>query len=512
MSGIELVSAKAGMTNYYHNQVVRNQAMDIPTQLIDELTYENHAGGVKGSTLLHAAVMSGKLNAQAAGMASIQGGWNESKGLMLLKFVTQNSPVLVEYMEVLGYVSNNAAQGALTLDAVFHPVMSWRTKETLTANMGDIANPTSIQRQIGNRTDYMFNDGSSADNLVTIRPSDVIEYGLESASRGDILNRMEDEGMDGFHPVVNPASASIGRSGIITSKRANTNPSSWAKDILQAGVNYQASTMMTGNMDIGVTENAFDGMFGELNNLSYQAQQNEPQVLKDPFFREMMQQLGVMQTRGFTGYSIGDLELAFPNINDVLDLTYMDASQFDLADFTQNTQQFGTSQFAEIIASELEANMLDLMLQAGLNGISFRGSNCDKLDGDGGLDNIVILPYAPASLQEDDYQLGQRCDKFVRNLTSQIFTRLNGLTINQMTPVRFNVTAELFGTTTIDLQIVTEDTLTMGFSAEDTNAPVGIVRAFPTFAINATSPILGTSESAQEAGSNFFTNIESYFG
>jgi hypothetical protein len=35
--------------------------------------------------------------------------------------------------------------------------------------------------------------------------------------------------------------------------------------------------------------------------------------------------------------------------------------------------------------------------------------------------------------------------------------------------------------------------------------------SFPTYAINSTSHLIGDGESARQAGSNFFGNIESYF-
>lgn len=510
MSNITLIGARAGITNYYQNQVVRNQAMDIKTPLIDALTFENHGGGINGSTLMHAAVMSAGLNAQASGVAQIQGGWGESKGLLLLDFTTQTSPVLTEYMHVLGYVSNNQAMGALSADAMFHPVMSWKTQETITSNMGDIMNPTNVKREIGKRTDYMFNDGSNMANLVTLRPSDVIEYGLGTATNEHIQSQIDLEGLDGQHPISTPAASSLSRVGVITSKRDNTNPINYSMDILKAGTNYQRNSLFSSNNMSGETDGVWDGMFSELTQLSYQSQQGEPQLLRDDFFREMMQMTGNSQSRGFTGYSIGDLDMAFGNLDEVLDLTFMDAGDFVVDDFTQNTEGFGTSSLAEITAAEIEANMLDLMLKYGLMIINFRGSNCDNF-GDGGLDNIVIFPYAPTPIQEDDYQLGQKVDAFVEALRSQIFTKLNGLDINQMVPIRFDVQAELFGTTAIDLTIVNDSNIGNGFMMENAGASVGIRRMFPTFAINTTSPVLGTSESAQEAGSNFFSNIQSYF-
>lgn len=509
---IALVSAKAGLTNHYHQQVIRNPVMNIHSTFIDQLTHENHAGGVKGTTLQHAAVMAGGLNMQASGMANIQEGWGSSKGLMMLDFVTQDSPVFVEYMHVLGYITNNQSLEGLTPDAVFHPVMSWKTQETITSNFGDIQNPTSIQRKTGHRTDYMFNDGSNHESMVTLRPSDVIEYGLEKALAGNVMDQMIEEGLDGFQPTVNPANSSISRAGVIASKRSNTNPTAYATDILTAGTNYQRNSMMQGStMDIGGSQTQFDGMYGELNNLSYQANQHEPNIMRDPFFREMMQSLGIQQTRGFNGYSIGDLLMAFGNLDDVLDLTFMAAEDFQAEDFTLNTQSFGTSQMGEVVAAEIEACMLDLMLKYGISMISFRGSNCDNWGGDGALDNIVIIPFNPSSLQDDDFQLGQKCDAFVEAMRTQIFTKLNGMDMNSMMPLRFYVNAEMFGTTTIDLQVVNSDNVNSGFALEESDSQVGIVRVFPTFAINSTSPILGNSDSAQMAGSNFFSNIESYF-
>lgn len=508
MSDITLIAARAGLTNYYQNQVVRNPTMDIQSTLIDNLTFENHSGGIKQSTLKHAAVMSGGLNAQAS-YASIAEGWNTSRGLMMLTFTTQNSPVLTEYMNVLGYVSNNQALNGISIDAIFHPVMSWKTQETITSNMGDLYTPTQVKRQIGARTDYMFNDGSSDQNLVTLRPSDVMEFGLEKATHDDVLSRMEEEGLLGKQPRATPAASSLSRVGVIASKRDNTNPTSYANDILTAGTTYQRNNLF-GDEGMSSMGTQWDGMYNELTELSYQSQQREPQLLRDEFFLEMMAITGTSQTRGFTGYSMADLELAFPNIEEVMDLTIMTSDQFVAEDYTQNTEIFGTSSLAEITAAEIESNMLDLMLKFGLMGISFRGSNCDNF-GDGGLDNIVILPYNPASLQDDDYQLGQKVEAFVEALTSQIFTKLNGMSINQLVPIRFDVQAELFGTTSIDLTVVDENNVSNGFMMDASGSSIGIKRMFPTFAINTTSPVLGTSESAHEAGSNFFSNIQSYF-
>lgn len=513
MSGIRLVEARAGLTNYYQNQVVRNPVMDIDTTIIDELVSENYAGGISQGTIQRAAVYSGGLNAQASGFAEIKDGWNTSRGIMIMTFVTQESPVMVEYMKVIGYVTNNEGMTGLSLSAMFHPTMSWKTQETITSSM-DINNPTSIKRNIGNRTDYLFNDGGNLNgNLISLRPSDVIDYTIERATHDDIMQRMEDEGLPGMTPSTTVAGTDISRVGVIASKRQNQNPSKYAEDLLKAGTNYQRNNLIgNGQMDMGYTESHSDGMFGALSDLSYQAGNSEPQILRDNFFAEMMEIMGRGSNRGFTGYSIADLQMAFPDINEVLDLTLMDATQYDTTDYTQNTEGFGTSSYQEFISHEIEANILDLMMRYGLSEISFRGSNCDSFGGDGPLDNITILPYNPMSLETDDFMLPSKIDGFINDLRNQIFAKINGLRLNEMTPIRFDVTAELFGNCIVNIMVVDESNQSCGFSIEDTGIPVGMIsRVFPTFAINTTATVLGDSMTAQQAGSNFFSNLEAYF-
>lgn len=510
---ITLVKARAGLTNYYHQQVIRNPALDIDSVIIDQLTEENISGGISGATLLNAAVMSGGLNAQASGYANIVGGWNESKGLMMLTFVTEDTPVSVVYMNVIGYVTNNGSMEGLTTDAVFTPVMSWKTHETTTGSL-DINNPTTIRRQIGGRSDYLLNDGSSMNSLVSLRPNDVIDYSIEKASHDDIARRMEDEGLDGMVPQTTVGASDLSRVGVVASKRSNVNPSAYAADILKAGTGYQRNQHLSSNMmdSHGSNESMFDGMFNELANISYQAGNAEPALVRDDFFREMMDCMGSTQMRGFRGWSIADLLVAFENLNEVLDLTLMDRNQFPVADLTETAMSMGTSGLSELVSQEITMNIMDLMIKYGLSEICFRGSNCDNFGGDGGLSNIVIVPYNPFSLSEDDYMMGQKAEGFVEELKSQIFAKLNGLRSHELTPIRFDVAAELFGTCTINMQVVDENNMSMGFDIGATGIPTGMEsRPFPTFALNNFSAVLGDKESAMMAGSNFYTNIDTYF-
>lgn len=514
MNQIQLVSAMAGLTNYYHQQVIRNPAMDIDTTLTDQMSDENLNGCVTQNTLIMTAVHSGGLNAQPSGYAQIAGGWNESKGLMKLDFIVQSTPVSVEYMHVIGYVTNNGSMDGLTMDALFTPVMSWRSHETTTAS-GDINNPTTIRRMIGGRTDYLLNDGSNNGHLVSLRPNDVIDYSIERATHQDVMERMEEEGLDSMLPQVTVGASDINRVGVVTSKRSNINPTNYAMDILKAGTGYQRNQHISSNMmdSMGTNPSQFDGTFGELSSIAYAASNTEPQLLRDDFFRNMMDVMGMSSMRGFSGYTISDLMMAFENLNDVLDLKLMNRENFAVNDFTQNTESLGTSQQAEFVSQEITMNIMDLMIKYGLGAISFRGSNCDHFGGDGNLSNVVILPYNVSSLDNDDFMAGQKTEGFVQEMTNQIFAKLNGLRSHDLVPLRFDVHAELLGTTIINIMMVDDQNFSSQMDMNNPGqTPEGMhSRVFPTFAINTFSAVLGDKEEAQKAGSNFFSNIEAYF-
>lgn len=510
---IELVSARAGLTNYYHNQVIRNPSMDMDSTIIDQLSNENINGGVSGSSLLRASIHSSGLKAQPDDFANIRGGWNESKGLMKLDFVTQQTPVNVEYMHVIGYIADNSSMEGIEENATFIPVMSWKSHESIQSTL-DISIPTKIHQKVGGRCDYLLNDGSQTEDIVSMRPSDIIDFGVNTATQQDIENRSMEEGLgDTFIPVSTPITASIKRTGVVGSKRANINPVNYSMDILKAGTSYQTGNQISTQMDSVGNEGEMTGTFSALSTISYEASNNEPSMFRDEFFQTMREHFGSRSLQGFTGYAIRDLMEVFPNINDVLDLTLMDASQFQVNDFTQNSEAMGTSRLEEYISQEITMTIMDLLMNCGLSAISFSGSNCDNFGGDTALSNVVILPYNPASLKDDDFELSSKVQQFIDRLTNQIFAKLNGLRAHELTPIRFNVTSELFGTTVINMMTVNETNLSDGF---DPTSPNSInsgmqTRSFPTFAVNNFSPIVGSGSSAQQAGANFYSNLQDYF-
>lgn len=507
---MQLIEAKCGLTNYYVEQVIRNNALNLDSTTIDALVAENINGCVSAGTMLNAAALSGGLTAQPTGWANIAGGWSGSNGLMMLKFVdNEHNAMMMEYTNVIGYIHSNDAEG-LSSNAIFVPQFSWRTTERAVGGL-TLGNTIDIKRTISERTDYLMNDGTQTNPLVTLRPNDVLDYAANHCMADDISRRIEEEGLDGMTPTTMVSGTDISRVGVVPSRRANLNPSAYAGEILETSIGYQRRIRGYNGGDHFSEQGYNDGVYGELATSSQQLGGREPRLARDAFFRTMNEVMGKVNNRHFTGFTIADLDFAFPNFNDVLDLSLYDASAYSRANFNDISPQMGTAQIGEFVSQEIMMNIMDLMIRHDLSAIKFRGSNCDH-QGDGHLSNVVLVPYDGFSLKADDFELGSKMEQFVWGLSQQIFVKLNGVSVNNLTPIRVDVQAELFGSCTINIQLVDGNTISQGFQMGDAGDVMGMVcRAFPTFAINAYSSILGTSETAIMAGANQMTNINQYF-
>lgn len=509
---LTLVYAKCGLTNWYHDQVIRNNAINLDSQVVDALVGENVSGGVTRSTLLHAAALAGGMNAQASGFATIAGGggWQDSKGLMYMRFIQDaDNPVYQSYLNVIGYIHGNNDQG-LSENAIFVPQFSWETQERVVGGLMDGLG--EVKRTIANRVDYLLSDGSGHGGMVTLRPADILDHTANHAIRDQVAQRIEEEGLTGQAPQMVVAGSDISRIGVVPSRRGNLNPSSYAGEILDACVGYQTRMRGYQGAEHGSEMGVSDGMYGELSTAGHILKNREPRLQRDLFFGAMAEHMGQSANRGFSGYTIGDLDICFPNFNDVLDLTLYSKEQFEVTNYTEYAHGMGTSMITEFVSHEITMNILDLMIRHDLSTISFRGSNCDNLGGDGDLANVVLVPYNGFSLKDDDYQLGNKMQLFTEDLSNQIFVKLNGVGINNLTPIRIDVTAELFGTCTINVTLVDGTNISDTFQMGEGGQVIGMeTRAFPTFAINNASSLLGTSESALIAGSNYMTNIQQYF-
>jgi hypothetical protein len=525
---MQLISATCGLTNFYVNQVNRLTTLDMSNTTVDELVCNNLMGGVSMAAIANAAALSGSLNAQADSFANIAGGWNESKGLMRLDFLIADNAVHQEFMHVIGYVINNNHSDGLTSDAVFIPQFSWHSTET-NVGTGSFGNEIQVKRSLSRRTDYMLSDGVSNIDVRTLRPSDLFESAMHVSGRSDIQARLEEEmnlngmgvqlpGADNglpvgmFEPIVTSAAADIGRVGVIASKRSNLNPSMYGMDVLSGALSVQSRTRGFSGDGLGDERSASlsEGPIGELGNATCAAANREPQILRDEFFSDMMNYMGNAQLRSFRGYSIQDLLNMYENFEQVLNTELFDSSRYPTIDFTQTAQSMGTSNLGEVVGQAIMFNLCDVMMRHGVSMLNLRGSNCDGYNHDGSTGNIAIIPSNVQTFEKDDWTRGQKAEEVINDLTCQIFTHLNGESGRHLTPIRFEIKAELQGNTQIDLVVVDETNVGTDFNSN--NLMNGRLQwVYPTFAINSASCIAGSGDASLTAGTQLFDNIKQYF-
>lgn len=506
MSNVFLAAARAGLTNMYHPQVIRNQETNLDSRVIDMLVEEKFScGGVSPTTIMEASALGGSLVAQPLAFAGIQEGWGTSKGIMMLTLCTDQSPILEKYTKVIGYITNNSAPDGLSADAIFTPVFSWQESKTLVASLG--VDPTQIKQEFGGFTDYMtVNTEQVINSPVTLRPSDVLNSGMGVVLTRQLADQAEHVGLDygedniGLAPSVN-ASQQIQMLGIVNSRRQNINPTMYSAEILNQSINISQDMGVGNRLDPqGMFEQNQSGISADgFVQSAYNLAQKESSPSRDEFVRSMLYGLGTGNLAGFTGWSISDLAYVFPNLNDVLDLNLYNGG-FQVNDYTQDTMNMGTSNYGEIVASAITFNLMDVMLRNGISAISITGSNCDSFfDG-----NVVMFPSNPATLIENDPYIAQRITSFMETLDAQVFRHLQGVDKNSKCPVRFSIESQLFGETVVRTTIVNENNISNTGGFEQT-------RVFPTYCLTTFSPVLGDMQTSMVAGSNVVSNIQSYF-
>lgn len=506
MSNVFLASARVGLTNAYHPQVIRNQETNLDSRVVDMLVDEKYrCGGVTPTTIMEASALGGSLVAQPLGFAGIQEGWGTSKGIMMLTLCTDQNPILEKYTKIIGYISNNSAQDGLSSDAIFTPVFSWQESKTITASLG--VDPTQIKQEFGGFNDYMtLNPEQMISSAVTLRPNDVMSSGMGEIITQQLADQAENVGLDlgnnniGLAPSVN-AGQQLTVLGLISSRRQNINPTMYSAEILNQSINISQDMGINNRLDTqGIFEQNntgvnCDGFVKSAHNLA----QKEASPSRDEFLRTMLHGLGWGTLAGFTGFTINDMAYVFPNLNDVLDLNLYN-SGFQVNDYTQDTMGMGTSNYAEIVSSAITFNLMDVMLRNGISAINITGSNCDSFfDG-----NVVMFPSNPATLIENDPYIAQRITSFMETLDGQVFRHLQGVDKNSKCPIRFSIESQLFGETVVRTTIVNENNINTAGMFEQT-------RVFPTYCLTTFSPILGDMNTSMTAGRNVVSNIQSYF-
>lgn len=495
-----LVEVVAGLTNYTHTPYSRQPSPYLPSNLMEELVLETRRGSVTPTMVENYSAHMGGLNNVPKEASRIQGGWNEyNKGLMKMKFKIQNGGMSEEYISVLGYITGNDSDNSLSENATFTPTFSWRHSAMMHGSVG-LDNMSFVTEKIGRRTDYLLNDGShsSTKGLVSMRPADIMTSAGDVIAQNDIMQRAQMEGIETSGAVPSYGSGSINHVGIVLSNRGNYNPTKYSNKLLAGALKANRSKQYGDQSEERLTS-SYSSELSMISTVSSNMLDAENKPSEDEFL-VAMRDAGSL--RNLRGWRIGQIADMFPTFEDAIPrdgFRLLDRSEFDVVDFSEITQVFGTSSNIETIAQEIVFNILDLLVANGLSMINFRGSNCEEMATEDSLSNIHIVPHNSVSLSENDTQAAIKGINLCEDLKHQIFKKLNGAGVGNMTPLTFRVEAELMGNTKIWL---------INPSSESNGAE--IYWSFPTYAPNPYSPIFGDNESIAQLSSSVYSNIRSY--
>ena len=156
-----LVEVIAALTDYTHTPHNRAPMPYLPSNMMDELVLTNRQGLLTENEMKNYSAHMGRLNNMPGDISKIRGGYTESnKGLMKLKFRIQNGGMNDEYISVLGYITENDVEGSISENAIFIPAFSWKHSAMMDNHVGNDGLSFTVE-QMGRRTDYLINDGSS---------------------------------------------------------------------------------------------------------------------------------------------------------------------------------------------------------------------------------------------------------------------------------------------------------------------------------------------------------------
>lgn len=501
-----LVETTVGLTNYSHPPALRAPDPYMPSVLLDELVGINKSEGVSESQLKHYAAHLSGLSTTPNDMATIRNGFSEyNKGMMKLKFCVQSGGIRDDYVSVIGYITDNDLEGELSENAWFTPVFSWKHQKIARGGVG-LDGLCAVREEIGMRTDYLLNDGSQSQSkgLASVRPGDVMGNASDNIAYEDTLKQANLEDVV-ISPSINTTSTgAINQVGVVCSNRKNYNPTKYSEALLGGAINAQQKLMLTGHGDGDRMTTMYNSEMGIISDITANMLSKESRAAHDDFLHYMKELNGSTTYRGFRGWQVKDIVCLFPNFAETIPangFSTMDRNRFEVIDFTQIAQVFGTSSVVEVIAQQLVFNILDVLVHNGLGALNIEGSNCDYMATEDRLSNIVLIPSTPAALGDDDFLLAPRQIAACDQLRNQIFNKLNGSSVYTMTPVRIYVESELFGFTQIWISSPSEEDM----------EPRTIHYAFPTYAPSPWSPVFSDVETANQLSKSVYGNIKSYF-
>lgn len=485
MSTIMLVRALAGFGNPSQEMVMRTHSLNINPSDVDAL-FLNKMGGapmVDPVTLHEVAVRSGGISTNPDGNAYIEGSWGIRRGICKLEFVTQDNAYMEEKLVILGYMYGGSVSidGGIMPDTFFVPDKMWCIQKQ---TVGDHNGLPTIKSAVTNAGTFQLDipPSYSPSGARTLRPVDILgscaSYQYQSDNDMDIN--------DGFVPMGNSESV-LRAVGINLSKTDNLSTTKFAEKLINSSMNVNHSVV-----------NNVSGMeaISSASNTHYI---KELSVYDNPFVIHMRQSLGQASMGGFQGWTFGELQMAFNNIGDVININLLDDDRFPQHDNRIDSKEMGGGTYQELIATELSNVLIQLLIDNRLQYLEFSANNDlspNEIQVNGSGVSFVHGAFMP--LMDEDVSAPYNVETFKEQFISSFYGKYNGDYAHNKVLVTIKVEAFVFGEIIIEICL----------NGDYTN---GRRFVYPSFADVRKNLTLTTNETAQATMGNFYVNLQNHF-
>lgn len=469
MAEIALNQVLVGIGNVVYDQHHRENRVTLDNSLVNQAVNERFNGGITAATINMLGLTGGGLANQAAGVINVEGGWNQRRGLCMLRMTVTDNALKQDQMAVMGYLvgGSNTIAGIIPNDVLFVPVRSWTVTTETTSGMDFL--PTTKQG-VTESSQFLMADPQMLNELQTIRPVDVINYGF-----GD-LNAAED-GMS-FDGTTN---SDLNRNGLVVSKSGNLNPLTNAQQIM----NHAARVSRNQVTHNSLSENMASSM-GEM---------RETEIYEHPFLAMMMSALGMPSYAGFVGFSFEELRQVFQGFDSVV--TPPSDRNTEGHNHTLDTSSLGAVDPYEIIAHELAFICLHAMLDIGLlfaqfvssNGVSGMGVNNGSIYWESG---------ASSGVMANDQHLHTRMEQLKDYIQSSFYQKYAAHKLGLATVVGADVTMNVFGECVIEITLNGNDRVVKRV-------------AIPSYCVNRTSSNIAAGHMQKELANTYVETLQNYF-
>lgn len=486
---VRMTEAVFAVSNNQNDHYSRTSSMNPSPTGVDEIFVNKMTTGfVPPAVISKVAQESAGISTQSSGVSFIEGGWGESRGICKLSFLTRANASEEQKVIMVCYLYGGAinSEAGITPDTMVVPVKSWIIDYKTRPDYNGLPEVSAFYHQGMN---VLLDDPTeiSGRGMVAIRPQDIVT-GAQIAAYSSIQNGGE----------VNPNSvemaagnALLRNRGTLMSLSSNDSTVKHTTKLLDAAVRYKHNMEFNGQ-----------DIMSSLCDASNSQSLTEVGVDANPVFSYIQHSFGKTYLTGFCGWSVGELTNMFPELMQpgFAKVDMLDSSRFAVRDRRVDCNQFGSTSYQELFATELHHMLLSEMFERKISSIKFSVTNdVPSEQRHLSINGVMFITGEFMPLADEDMQAPMNVEYLKQSIIAQFFTRFDPSNSGYPSNiVSFVVEADLIGETNI----------TVYLNGDNEN---GVMYSYASFGSNRDNLNIDNAGVGTAVAVNMFSNLSSHF-